>query len=122
VTYDSRPEIYEHIARVRMLMMRAAFALLVRGHVHDASKLVEPELSIFDVYRPKLKDTECGSDEYQRYLDFVLGSFQPCSATSSIAPSAVNRVGETHTFTVNVNRKLGTSRLPPRTARSSASR
>jgi hypothetical protein len=36
-----------------MLMMRAAFALLVRGHVHDASKLVEPELSIFDVYTPE---------------------------------------------------------------------
>jgi hypothetical protein len=30
VTYDSRPETYQHIEWVRLLMMRAVFDLLVR--------------------------------------------------------------------------------------------
>jgi hypothetical protein len=67
--YDSRPDTYEHISRVRLLMFKAVFELLERAHVHDASKLVEPELGMFDRYTPKLKETEYGSAEYQGYLE-----------------------------------------------------
>ena len=42
MSYDSRPETYEHIARVRLLMLKLAFDLIERAHVHDSSKLFDP--------------------------------------------------------------------------------
>jgi hypothetical protein len=39
-------------------------------------------------------------------------SFQVCNAGISIAPDAVNEVGDTHTFTVHVNKTLGTTTTP----------
>lgn len=68
VPYDSRPDTYEHIARVRLLMLRFAFDLIERAHAHDASKLVDPERATFDEFTPKLKDTVYGSDEYRGFL------------------------------------------------------
>lgn len=35
---------------------------------HDESKIQEPELSIFDEYTSRLKNTTYGSDEYKGYL------------------------------------------------------
>ena len=67
--YDSRPETYQHISSVRTKLQRIAFGLLERGRVHDASKLVEPELAVFDEYTPKLKASTYGSDEYASFLE-----------------------------------------------------
>lgn len=67
--YDSRPDTYEHINLVRRYLKRVAFRLLKRAEKHDASKLVEPELSVFDEFTPKLRDSTYGSDEYKSFLE-----------------------------------------------------
>ena len=68
MTYDSRIDTYEHIAVVRMYLMDVVEQLIHRSLVHDNSKLVEPELSVFNEYSPKLRNTVYGSDEYKTYL------------------------------------------------------
>ena len=67
--YDSRPDTYEHIARVRGLLMAAAEDLLWRAHVHDESKLHPPEVDVFNEYTPKLRDSTYGSEEYRGFLE-----------------------------------------------------
>ncbi len=42
--------------------------LVVRGFVHDQSKLEEPEKSLFDQYTPKLAGMTYGSDDYVECL------------------------------------------------------
>jgi hypothetical protein len=66
--YDSRPETKEHIERVRFFLNRARRNLDRRYAGHDASKLVEPELSAFDIATPKLANLEYGSEEYKQSL------------------------------------------------------
>ncbi len=66
--YDSRIDTYEHIAKVRGFLLAAAQNLLQRAHIHDASKLVSPEVEMFDQYTPKLRDLEYGSDDYKAAL------------------------------------------------------
>lgn len=66
--YDSRPDTYAHIAEVRTRLLEVAENLLRRADRHDASKLREPELSVFDEYTPKLKDSAYGSPEYKAFL------------------------------------------------------
>ena len=66
--YDSRPETWEHIDRVRHFLKLAINNLGSRGDEHDQSKLVEPELSAFDVATPKLAGLEYGSEEYKQSL------------------------------------------------------
>lgn len=66
--YDSRPDTKEHIWQVRSLIERVISDLLARARVHDASKLVEPEVSTFNEYTPKLRDSTYGSDEYKAFL------------------------------------------------------
>lgn len=65
VAYDSRPETWEHIQRVRDLMRVAILNLKDRAEDHDASKLVEPELEAFDRMTPRLAELEYGSEEYK---------------------------------------------------------
>jgi hypothetical protein len=67
--YDSRPDTHEHIAQVRERLLAVAQDLIGRAHRHDRSKLEEPELSVFDEYTPKLRDSTYGSDEYKAFLD-----------------------------------------------------
>lgn len=66
--YDSRPETYEHILKVQKYVLDAAKRLMDRAHVHDASKLVSPEVETFDQITVRLKDTVYGSDEYRATL------------------------------------------------------
>ncbi len=67
--YDSRLDTHEHINVVRRYLKRVAFRLLNRAEKHDASKLVDPELSVFNEYTPKLRHSTYGSDEYRRFLE-----------------------------------------------------
>lgn len=67
--YDSRPDTYEHISKVRGYLHNIAVMLIRRGHDHDRSKLEEPELSVFNEYTPKLRDSTYGSDEYKSFLE-----------------------------------------------------
>jgi hypothetical protein len=66
--YDSSNDTWKHINRVRELIEGLRTILKVRGMVHDASKLDEPEKSIFDEMTPKLKASTYGSDEYKTML------------------------------------------------------
>lgn len=68
MSYDSRPETYEHIGVVRALLTSVVCELLDRAQGHDASKLVNPELSTFDEYTPMLRESTFGSDEYKGFL------------------------------------------------------
>lgn len=65
---DSRPETIEHIAQVRKFIRIILWKLSDRSVEHDMSKLVEPEVSIFNEYTPKLKNCTYGSDEYKSFL------------------------------------------------------
>jgi hypothetical protein len=67
--YDSRLDTYEHIGEVRQRLLAVAHDLIDRASRHDASKLVEPELSVFDEYTPKLRNSTYGSDEYKSFLE-----------------------------------------------------
>jgi hypothetical protein len=67
--YDSRPDTYEHIAKVRGYLLDVVADLTRRAHAHDRSKLESPERETFDEYTPKLRDSTYGSDEYKRFLD-----------------------------------------------------
>jgi hypothetical protein len=64
-SYDSRPDTFDHIGKVRLYMSRAIGMLLDRANIHDSSKLVEPELATFDEFTPKLAESEYGSNEYK---------------------------------------------------------
>ncbi len=67
--YDSTLDTLKHIAAVRRHLDAFAIALIARGDEHDASKLEEPEKSVFDQYRPLLKALKYGSDEYKANLE-----------------------------------------------------
>jgi hypothetical protein len=69
VTYDSRPDTHEHIFHVRDRLTMAVGELIERAADHDRSKLEEPELSVFNEYTPKLRDSTYGSDEYKTFLE-----------------------------------------------------
>ncbi len=66
--YDSRPYTYEHIGEVRGLLLAVASDLIRRAHEHDASKLVDPERSVFDEVTPRLRTLTYGSPEYKTSL------------------------------------------------------
>jgi hypothetical protein len=67
--YDSRPDTWEHIDTVRGLLGIVTRDLQRRADVHDRSKLQEPEVSTFNEFTPKLRDSTYGSDEYKRFLE-----------------------------------------------------
>lgn len=66
--YDSIPDTNKHIARVQVLLELAECKLSERAHVHDRSKLEDPEKSIFDEMTPKLAGSTYGSEEYKGFL------------------------------------------------------
>lgn len=66
--YDSRPDTRKHVAQVVILLGQVIADLAHRSTVHDASKFEEPELSVFNEYTPKLRDSTYGSDEYKGFL------------------------------------------------------
>jgi len=68
VSYDSRPDTYAHIGRVRELLGRVVTNLLERADRHDRSKLEEPEVAIFDEFTPKLRGSTYDSEEYKTFL------------------------------------------------------
>jgi hypothetical protein len=67
--YDSRPDTREHIDTVRRFLYEVIGDLNGRAEEHDRSKLEEPELSVFNEYTPKLRDSTYGSLEYKQFLE-----------------------------------------------------
>jgi hypothetical protein len=68
MSYDSSKDTLDHISKVAEFITTLAADLIAKASVHDASKLIEPEKSIFDEYTPKLAGSTYGSDEYKGYL------------------------------------------------------
>lgn len=66
--YDSAEDTKRHIEAVRNLLAIVVLDLAKRSQDHDASKLQEPEKSMFDEYTPKLRALTYGSDEYKSCL------------------------------------------------------
>jgi len=66
--YDSREDTLKHIARVKELLSGLCKDMLIRGEVHDASKLESPEKEVFDEVTPLLKTLTYGSQEYKDSL------------------------------------------------------
>lgn len=86
MSYDSRPDTYEHIAAVRARMLVCVMRLLERAHVHDESKLSPPELGVFDEFTPLLRDSTYGSDEYKGYLKAMGAALEHHYAANSHHP------------------------------------
>ena len=67
--YDSTKDTLDHIQNVQRKLGIVICELYERSVNHDASKLQEPEKSIFDKYTPKLKSSTYGSEEYKKFLE-----------------------------------------------------
>jgi len=66
--YDSQEETQRHIDNVRMFMNSIIKRLCMQAKDHDASKLEDPEKSVFDEWTPMLSGVTYGSDEYRDML------------------------------------------------------
>lgn len=66
--YDSTTETIKHIKQVSDLMWHVICAIGKRITHHDASKLQEPEKSMYDKFTPMLRSLTYGSDEYKATL------------------------------------------------------
>jgi hypothetical protein len=62
-------ETRQHIARVGHFLNKFIVDLIHRAEIHDASKLVEPELSGFAAHTGKLEKVGFGTPEYKELLD-----------------------------------------------------
>ena len=65
---DSRIDTQVHISVVQEIIERAIYDLQRRSIEHDQSKLVSPEVEVFDEMTPKLAASTYGSDEYKSFL------------------------------------------------------
>lgn len=68
MSYDSTADTLKHSLRVGELIGQLVKELVDRSTQHDRSKTEEPELSVFNEYTPKLRDSTYGSDEYKSFL------------------------------------------------------
>ena len=71
VQTEERPktDTEKHIATVNERMREVKTELGTRAIMHDASKLVNPELKTFDEYGPALKGLTYGSSDYKKCLE-----------------------------------------------------
>lgn len=69
MTYDSRPDTMQHIGGVRRRLTEVTTDIHKRWMHHDNSKLMQPELSIFNEFTPLLKTMTYGSKKYMNCLD-----------------------------------------------------
>jgi len=66
--HSSHADTKAHIRRVQQLLGGVIDDFTERQRVHDASKLVSPEVEYFDTYTPLLKNLAYGSAEYKACL------------------------------------------------------
>lgn len=67
--FDSTEDTKIHIRKVQARLQEMISNLTVRAAYHDASKLIEPEKSGFDVLTPQLSTLVYDSDEYKAALE-----------------------------------------------------
>jgi hypothetical protein len=68
MAYDCTDDTRKHMFQVKQLVKACTTIVLTQVKNHDASKLEEPEKSLFDIYTPKLKEMKFGTDEYNACL------------------------------------------------------
>lgn len=83
---DSRIDTYRHIQTVQRFMGRAIVDLIRRQQEHDQSKLVSPEVEVFDEFTPKLAGSTYGSEEYRGYLAAMKPAIEHHNAANSHHP------------------------------------
>ena len=66
--YDSATETLKHIKQVGEFLWQVIYVIGKRITHHDASKLQEPEKSMYDRFTPILRSLTYGSDEYKATL------------------------------------------------------
>ena len=66
--YESTTETLKHIKQVSTFLWHVICVIGKRITLHDASKLQEPEKSMYDKYTPLLRSMTYGSDEYKATL------------------------------------------------------
>jgi len=66
--YDCTNDVTSHVRIVKRYLDKTVLWLVDRSVVHDASKLQEPEKTVFDEFTPKLKELTFGSAEYKAAL------------------------------------------------------
>ena len=69
MSYDSRPDTYDHIRQVQIRMHRAIVWLMKSSMEHDQTKLEGIELETFDEFTPRLWGMTYGSDEYKKCIE-----------------------------------------------------
>lgn len=78
--YDSTNDTLEHIDLVRTFLQQIINALFKRAALHDASKLEEPEKTLYDTYKPKIQEVESefgyGSPQYEAMVKELGEAFQ----------------------------------------------
>src|SRR3990167_7750416 len=65
---ESRFKTMRHIETVRNYLGMVVKEFIDRSIAHDQSKLESPEVEIFEIYTPKLRDCAYGSEEYKGYM------------------------------------------------------
>lgn len=68
MSYDSTEDTKNHIHNVQNLLGQIALQIAYRAQEHDASKLREPEKSMYDEFTPRLRGMTYGSEEYKQCL------------------------------------------------------
>lgn len=86
MTYDCTADTLKHIRRVQQLLGKMSRDLLVRGEVHDDSKLGPEEKPLFDEMTPLLKSLTYGSDEYKASLEKLGGALKHHYANNTHHP------------------------------------
>jgi hypothetical protein len=65
---ESKFKTMRHIETVRNYIGTVIKELIWRQESHDQTKLEQPEVEIFEIYTPKLRDCVYDSDEYKQYM------------------------------------------------------
>ena len=63
-----KAETYAHIGKVRHFIGKIVRQLLYAAEEHDESKLLPPEVAMFEEYTPKLSASTYGSEGYDNLL------------------------------------------------------
>jgi hypothetical protein len=84
--YDSTKDTQEHIYKVYTYMCKAADDLIIRGSIHDASKLESPEKEYFDKYTPRLATLKFGTEEYTQNIQDLKPALEHHYANNSHHP------------------------------------
>src|SRR4051812_6998479 len=82
--------------------------IFAKGEFYEGGiDLADPRLNLAgECFSSVILETRTSQSVDSVLKDFVSAGFEHCGANITIAPSAVNAVGQSHTFTVNITRTV----------------